>query len=155
RDRVVLQISVDSPSAELHDLHRGRGAWSKAMSGVRTARELGFRVRLAATVSTDAEEAAFREYLDQENVADDDRVIRRVALRGFAQGGVALAKADLVPEVTITDRGVYWHPVGADDQDFFVSDAPLPLAAAIDAVREHWGRERKYSDDLASIFHCA
>jgi len=41
-------------------------------------------------------------------------VIRRIALRGAAAQGIALARADLVPEVTINPRkGVFWHPVGA------------------------------------------
>jgi methionine synthase II (cobalamin-independent) len=46
--------------------------------------------------------------------------IRRIALRGFATKGIALARADLVPEITITADGVYWHPVGAEDADLFV-----------------------------------
>ena len=51
RDRVVVQISLDSPGPELHDSHRGAGAWARAWEGVQIAREEGFRVRLAATDS--------------------------------------------------------------------------------------------------------
>ena len=47
----------------------------------------------------------------------EDRVIRRIALRGAAEEGVPIARADLVPEITITAEGVYWHPVGAEDDD--------------------------------------
>jgi pyruvate-formate lyase-activating enzyme len=148
RDRVVLQISVDSPTPELHDRHRGRGAWQRAIDGIETARAEGFRVRLAATVSTAAEEAAFREFLDRLGIAAEDRVVRRVALRGFAADGVALARADLVPEITITTDGVYWHPVGAEDADLLVTPTVFPLASAFDEVRRH--RER-----LASVFYCA
>jgi pyruvate-formate lyase-activating enzyme len=155
RDRVTLQISVDSPTPELHDLHRGAGSWAKALAGVRVARGLGFRVRLAATVSSDADEARFRAFLDSEEIAEEDRVIRRVALRGFADHGVALSKADLVPEVTITARGVYWHPVGADDDDFLITTRVFPLADAIEAVREAWRREREVHEAMAEIFHCA
>jgi len=155
RDRVILQVSLDSPTPALHDLHRGAGSWKKAMSGVRLARELGFRVRLAATVDNDDDEQRFRDFLDAEGVADEDRVIRRLALRGFAEGGVALARGDLVPEVTLTANGVYWHPVGATDDDFFVQRDIFPLAGAIAAVREQWEREREHHDQLASVFHCA
>jgi len=155
RDRVTLQVSVDSPTPALHDLHRGAGSWKKAMAGVRLARELGFRVRLAATVDTDEDERSFRSFLDAEDVAEEDRVIRRLAQRGFAEGGVALARGDLVPEVTLTANGVYWHPVGADDQDFFIQRDLFPLAGAIAAVREQWEREREHHDQLASVFHCA
>ena len=155
RDRLVLQISVDSPTSVLHDLHRGRGSWQKAMSGVQAAREAGFRVRLAATVSSDEDEASFREFLDRESIAEDHRIVRRIALRGFADEGIALAKSDLVPEVTMAADGVYWHPVGATDADFLVQRVLFPLSDAIDAVREHWTRERQVHDTLAQIFHCA
>jgi hypothetical protein len=155
RDRVVLQVSLDSPTPALHDLHRGGGAWVRAWRGIRIARELGFRVRLAATVSSDADERSFREFLDREGIALDDRVVRRVALRGFAERGVALCRADLAPEVTVTAHGVYWHPVGATDDDFLVSRDSTPLAAAIEAVRRAHALERTHADALAQVFHCA
>jgi hypothetical protein len=81
--------------------------------------------------------------------------VRRVALRGLATEGIPLARADLVPEVTITAEGVYWHPVGADDADFRVSRDVFPLTAAFAAVREVLGRERALTTSLASIFYCA
>src|ERR1700730_945048 len=83
-DRIVLQISLDSATPELHDLHRGRGSWVRAREGIQRARAQGFRVRLAATVSTDTEAEQFRHFLDDEKIAAEDRVIRRVALRGSA-----------------------------------------------------------------------
>jgi sulfatase maturation enzyme AslB (radical SAM superfamily) len=107
RDRIVLQISLDSATPELHDLHRGRGSWARAFQGIQRARAQGFRVRLAATVSTDTEAEQFRHFLDEEKIAAEDRVIRRVALRGSANEGVAFSRADLVPEVTITAECVY------------------------------------------------
>jgi len=111
RDRIVLQISLDSATPDRHDLHRGLGSWARAREGIQCARALGFRVRLAATVTTDAEGEEFRQFLDGEKIPVEDRVIRRIALRGAASEGVALSRADLVPEVTVTAEGVYWHPV--------------------------------------------
>src|SRR5262252_473323 len=55
RDRVTLQISLDSPTPGRHDRHRGTGTWARARKGIERARSEGFRVRLAATVATDAE----------------------------------------------------------------------------------------------------
>jgi pyruvate-formate lyase-activating enzyme len=155
RERLTLQISLDSPTPTLHDRHRGTGSWDRAWRGVETARAEGFRVRLAATVSTDAEEEDFRGFLDGHRVPAEDRVIRRVALRGFAADGVALARADLVPEITITAEGVYWHPVGADDEDFLVTPDIFPLEAAFAAVRRAIEREREHATRLAAVFHCA
>ena len=155
RDRVTLQISLDSPTPERHDRHRGAGTWAKAWKGIEQARAEGFRVRLAATVATDAEAAEFRQFLDSRKISEQDRVIRRIALRGFANEGIALARADLVPEITITADGVYWHPVGAEDEDFLVTRDIFPLADAFAAARRAWERERAHAHRLAAIFNCA
>ena len=155
RDRIVLQISLDSATPELHDLHRGRGSWARAREGIQRARAQGFRVRLAATVSSDTEAEQFRHFLDEEKIAAEDRVIRRVALRGSATEGVALSRADLVPEVTITADGVYWHPVGAQDADLLVTRDIFPLSEAFAAVRRAFDREGEHANKLARIFNCA
>ena len=155
RERVTLQISLDSPDPALHDAHRGNGAWRRAVEGIDVARAEGFRIRLAATVATDEDEGRFRAFLDARQIAPEDRVIRRVALRGAAASGLALSRADLVPEITITAEGVYWHPVGADDDDLFVTRDIFPLAGAFEVVREHVARERAHGDRLATVFHCA
>jgi Radical SAM superfamily/4Fe-4S single cluster domain len=155
RDRIVLQISLDSATPELHDLHRGPGTWARAREGIQRARAQGFRVRLAATVSTDAEAEAFRQFLDEEKIAADDRLIRQIALRGSATEGTAVTRADLVPEVTITAKGVYWHPVGAEDTDLLVAHNIFPLAEAFAAVRLAFEREGEHANKLARIFNCA
>jgi pyruvate-formate lyase-activating enzyme/TusA-related sulfurtransferase len=155
RDRVTLQISLDSPTPERHDLHRGEGTWKRAWQGIERARSEGFRVRLAATVSSDDEAEEFRRFLDDRQIGADDRVIRSIALRGFAEAGIALARADLVPEVTITAEGVFWHPVGAEDADFLVTPDIFPLAQSFAAVRRAFDRERAHGRRLATIFNCA
>jgi organic radical activating enzyme len=155
RDRVILQISLDSATPQRHDLHRGPGTWARTREGIQCARAEGFRVRLAATVSNDDEVSEFRQFLDQEQIAPEDRVIRRIALRGAAREGVALSRADLVPEVTITAEGVYWHPVGAEDADLLVTRDIFPLAASFAAIRQALEREREHAQRLAQIFNCA
>jgi hypothetical protein len=112
-------------------------------------------VRLAATVSTDAEAEEFRNFLDAHKISEENRVIRRIALRGAAREGIALARADLVPEVTITSDGVFWHPVGAEDNDLLVSREIFPLADAFAAVRRAVDREFDHQHRLAKIFNCA
>ena len=55
--RVTMQVSLDSGTPELHDRHRGAGAFDRARAGIALLRELGFHVRVAATVEeTDAAE---------------------------------------------------------------------------------------------------
>ena len=155
RDRITLQISLDSARPELHDLHRGPGTWARTREGIERARAQGFRVRLAATVSTDAEAEEFRQFLDEEKIAAEDRVIRRIALRGSSTEGVAVTRADLVPEVTITAEGVYWHPVGAEDADLLVTHDIFPLSESFAAVRLAFEREGEHANKLARIFNCA
>jgi pyruvate-formate lyase-activating enzyme len=155
RERVTLQISLDSPTPERHDRHRGRGTWARAWRGIERARAEGFRVRLAATLSDDVEAEEFGRFLDAQEIRAEDRVIRRVALRGFAAQGLALARADLVPEITITAEGVYWHPVGADDADLFLTAEIFPLAEAFVALRRALDHETEHGRRLATIFNCA
>src|SRR5689334_6307904 len=154
-DRVTIQISLDSPTPERHDSHRGKGTWTRAWRGIELARAEGFRVRLAATVSTEAEAEEFRSFLDAHHVSEENRVIRRIALRGSAAQGIALARADLVPEVTITAEGVFWHPVGAEDNDLLVTREIFPLAKSFAAVRSAFDREHDHQRRLARIFNCA
>jgi len=155
RDRIVLQISLDSPTPDRHDLHRGRGTWARTREGIQFAHAQGFRVRLAATVSSDAEAEEFRQFLDEEKIAADDRVIRRIARRGAAGEGITLARADLVPEVTITAEGVYWHPVGAEDADLLITSEIFPLSEAFAAVRRAFERDGEHANKLTRIFNCA
>ena len=112
-------------------------------------------MRLAATISTEVEAETFRQFLDEEKIAAEDRVIRRIALRGSASEGIAVSRADLVPEVTITADGVYWHPVGAEDADLLVTRHIFPLAESFGAVRRAFEREGEHGKRLARIFNCA
>jgi organic radical activating enzyme/TusA-related sulfurtransferase len=155
RDRVTLQISLDSPTPERHDRNRGTGAWERAWKGIERARAKGFRVRLAATVASEAEAEEFSIFLNTHRVVEEDRIVRRIALRGFAVEGVALARADLVPEITITADGVYWHPVGAEDTDLLVTREIFPLAESFAAVRRALDKEGEHQRLLARIFNCA
>jgi len=62
-------------------------------------------------------------------------------------------RAGLPPEVTITAEGVYWHPVGAEDDDLLVTREIFPRAESFAAVRRAFDRD--HSRRLASIFNCA
>jgi hypothetical protein len=127
----------------------------RAWKGVERARAEGFRVRLAATVFSDDEAEEFSRFLDAQKIDARDRVIRGVALRGEATQGVALARADLAPEITITAQGVYWHPVGAEDADLLVTTEIFPLEQSLSAVRRAFDQENQHRRALATIFNCA
>ncbi len=155
RDGVTLQISLDSPTPEVHDLHRGLGSWAKARAGIVTARKLGFRVRVAASASTQQQLSTMNEFLENQGIPPEDRVLRQIALRGNAKTGLAMARPELIPELTVTSQGVYWHPVGATDDDFLISKQISPLSAALDQARHMLAEDGALRNRLAQIFNCA
>jgi pyruvate-formate lyase-activating enzyme len=159
REGFTLQISVDSATPHQHDRHRGAGSWQRAMDGVRTALAEGFQVRVAATVAVEEtgpdELAAFHSLLDDLGVRPQDQVVRPVAQRGFAESGVTLTVESLVPEVTVTADGVYWHPVGADHDDQLVTRDLFPLGDAIAEVQRRFVEHRRTAMAAAEQFTCA
>ncbi len=157
RDRLVLQISLDSATPELHDRHRGPRSWERAVAGIRTAQAEGFRVRVAATLEPErfTELEPFRAFLDALGIDRDDQVIRALAHRGVADTGLELTVESLIPEITVTADGVYWHPVSADHDDQLVTRDLFPLRDAIDEVRRRFVAHRARADAAAQWFPCA
>jgi len=157
REGLTLQISLDSPTSELHDRHRGAGSFARAIEGVHTAIDLGFRVRVAATLGTDAgnAEAELQQFFDELGLQEDQRVVRRVARQGSANAGLTVSRTSLIPEVCVTAEGVYWHPVAAIDPDMLVTKHWRPFAAALSAMRDEYRQYRIAGDVLASAFPCA
>jgi pyruvate-formate lyase-activating enzyme len=157
REGLTLQVSLDSAAAPLHDRHRGEGTFALALQGISTLLDLGFRVRVAATLGADAgsAEADLAELCDQLGLGPDQRVVRRVARQGLANTGLVVSRRSLVPEVCVTAEGVWWHPVAAVDPAMKVRDGWRPLAGVIGAVREEYRGYRVSGDLLASTFPCA
>ena len=157
RSRLTLQVSVDSATPAIHDSHRGTGSWAKAVNGIRIAHEEGFRVKVAATLPADQmhELDPFHVFLDTLGVSREDQVIRALAHRGVADSGIELTVDSLIPEVTITADGVYWHPVAADHDDQFVTRDIFPLADAIAEITRRFVAHRRAADRAAEWFPCA
>jgi len=147
RDHVTLQVSLDSGTPELHDRHRGAGSFARARTGIALARELGFRVRVAATVDAvdAAEEAGLHHLLEQDGIPPEDRLVRRVAKTGLADWGVAIGVDRIWPEPALAADGAWWHPVGITDSGMQVASAPLPVVtvlAVISATLNDPGQDR-------------
>jgi len=152
-----MQISIDSATPDRHDMHRGNGSWAKAVDGVRIARGEGFTVHVAATLTTNdrREENELRAFLDSLGIAREHQIVRPLAHRGAADAGIELTVETLVPEVTITADGAFWHPVGADDDDQLVTTDVFPLTATIEQVRELYREHQRNAEQAARTFTCA
>lgn len=154
---VVLQVSLDSATADLHDRQRGRGSWSRAMEGIGQARDLGFRIRVAATLYDEdpAGVAALHGRLDADGIPPEDRLIRPVAQEGFAAQGVHVSIDTLEPEPTITADGAWWHPVAVADPHLRIHDAPLPIAEILGVVKDTVAVQDAAARAGREVFRCA
>jgi MoaA/NifB/PqqE/SkfB family radical SAM enzyme len=135
--RLILQVSLDGARPEQHDPYRGKGSWLKTVDGIRMLLEAGFRIRLSTT-ETPANSAFMEEicgFRQSLGVSDEDHIIRALAKRGFSEEGMEVGKHNLVPEMTINDKGVYWHPLSTDP-DLLVCEEIFPLAAAVSQIEE-------------------
>jgi pyruvate-formate lyase-activating enzyme len=135
--RVTMQVSLDSGTPALHDRHRGAGSFDRARAGIALLRELGFRVRVTATVDAADrdEQAGLDELLDAHGIPHADRLVRPIARQGFADWGIPLSIDGLWPEPALTADGAWWHPVGITDPAMQVASEPLPVVTVLAVIR--------------------
>lgn len=157
RDGVTLQVSLDSAEPALHDQHRGSGSHARTLAGIAQARTLGFTVRIAATLHEDEADtaAALHILLDTLGINADDRLIRPVAQQGFADKGLQVSIDSLQPEPTVTNDGIWWHPVAVTDPAMRLADHPLPLAPVFDIIRDTVAVQDAAQREGRHVFRCA
>jgi MoaA/NifB/PqqE/SkfB family radical SAM enzyme len=130
-----IQVSLDGANAADHDAYRGAGSWAKTVAGIKQLQAHGFRVRLSTTetpanTARIADICAFHQAL---GIPEADHFVRPLARRGFAEEGIEVSMATLVPELTASIDGIFWHPL-ATDADLQVSKRLFPLAEARERV---------------------
>lgn len=136
---LVVQVSLDGATPAQHDPYRGAGSWQQTVAGIHRLLDAGLHVRLATTETPAnaahlAELAAFRRSL---GIPDEDYVVRPLARRGFSAEGIDVEPATLVPELTATVDGIYWHPLASPgSRDMLVTRAHFPLAEAVRCIEE-------------------
>ncbi|MEO6999249.1 MAG: radical SAM protein [Terracoccus sp.] len=156
RDAVTLQVSLDSAGPTIHDDNRGAGSHARALSGIRLARGLDFRVKIAATVTASDLESvpALNGFLDELDVPAEDRLVRPVAAEGFADDGQHISLDTVEPEPTLTVDGAWWHPVAVTSGALRVADHPLPLAEVYDVIRDVISFQAASSSEGREVFRC-
>jgi len=154
---VVLQVSLDSATPEMHDRMRGAGSWARALDGIGLAHSLGFRVKVAATRLDEDPEGVreLHERLDAEGIDPDDRLIRPVAAEGFAEQGMHVSIDNLEPEPVITADGAWWHPVAVTNPHMKIADAPLDLMEVFGVVRDTLRVHDAAAQAGREVFRCA
>lgn len=132
---LIIQVSLDGSRPETHDAYRGAGSWQKTTAGIQRLQERGLHVRLSTT-ETPANTldldliCAFHQSL---NIPEEDHIIRPLARRGASEEGMEVSRDTLLPELTVSRDGVYWHPLSTDD-DMLVSKTIFPLADHVNIV---------------------
>lgn len=135
-DSLIVQVSLDGGRSQEHDAYRGKGAWEKAVEGIRMLQERGFRVRIGTT-----ETPVNSPYLDllcefhrSLGIPDEDHFVRPLAKRGYSREGLELNMGNLIPEVTVNLDGIFWHPLSTD-ADMQISRSIFPLSESVDRIR--------------------
>jgi len=134
---LVVQVSLDGGQADTHDAYRGKGSWVKTVEGIRNLLEKGFRVRLSTTEtpanqSSLAEICAFHQLM---GIPEENHFVRPLARRGAAQEGMPVSRDTLSPEITVSMKGVYWHPLSTDE-DMRISEQIFPLSEHVRLVMD-------------------
>lgn len=154
-DNLFIQVSLDGGRAEDHDAYRGQGTWAKTVAGIKLLQAAGFRIKLSTT-----ETAANRDHLDEVRsfrrslgIAAEDHFIRPLARRGFSQEGITIEKEILLPELTVTSDGIFWHPLASpSSKDLQVSRDIFPLAAAVTTIQSWLDSLNSTSGDMLQCF---
>jgi MoaA/NifB/PqqE/SkfB family radical SAM enzyme len=136
-DNLTLQVSLDGDKPDIHDAYRGKGSWIKTVAGIRTLKQLGFRVTLATT-ETPANSSHLPElcqFHQDLGIPEEDHLIRALAKRGYASEGLEVTKMNLSPELTCNLHGVFWHPISTAP-DMQVRNQLFPLREALCLVAQ-------------------
>ncbi|WP_298343614.1 radical SAM protein [Ferrimicrobium sp.] len=113
---LVIQTSLDGARAETHDFHRGRGSWARTMEGIHCLTSLGLTLRVAMTATPENENEVYdaERLLVGAGVAATNFLVRPLLQRGHSTSGLEISDVSTVPELTVAEDGLYWHPAGAD-----------------------------------------
>ncbi len=117
--------------ALVHLLQRQRGDGPAALTTDTLLADTAWREGEANVV-------AMRYLFRSLGIADENHFIRPLARRGFSSEGLEVGPGTLVPELTATINGIYWHPLASpSSKDMLVTRQLFPLSAAVTCVQKN------------------
>lgn len=138
---VALQISLDSPDADVNDEMRGDNNFAKVVDAIPRLRDLGITVRIATTGEpgrlTADDHARLCALHRSLGVSDEDHIVRPIVRRGRAADtgvGQTFSPEEIPAELCITADGAFWSPFGPTvrrdelDTDLLISRTTSPLS---------------------------
>jgi MoaA/NifB/PqqE/SkfB family radical SAM enzyme len=134
---LTIQVSLDGAQASAHDAYRGKGSWAKTVEGIHVLLDNHFHVRLSTT-ETPANQASIGEickFHEALGISEADHFVRPLAKRGAAKEGLEVTRETLAPELTVSARGVFWHPL-SPHEDMRISEEIFPLSQPFQLVLE-------------------
>ena len=84
--------------------------------------------------------------------------MRPLVKRGFADAGMEVSDALMVPELAVTADGLHWHPVGGDlasSPDLLVARGEHSLAEGKRLVTQRFLELRQADGSLPRAYRCA
>ena len=116
------------------------------------------RAAMTETEASAGEVDELRALLAGVGIEREDFAVRPLVKRGFADDGLEVSDAVMVPELTITADGAHWHPVGGDlasSPDLVVARGQVTLAEAKRRIVERFLRLRQQDGSLPEAYQCA
>jgi hypothetical protein len=113
---------------------------------------------MTETEANAGEAEELRTLLADVGIDGDGFAVRPLVRRGFAETGLDVTDAVMVPELTITADGAHWHPVGGDvdsSPDLVVARGEVSLAEAKRLIVERFLRLRQLDGSLPEAYACA
>ena len=160
KQRLVVQTSLDGVRPDTHDLHRGKGSWIRTKEGIHHFVQLGFEVRVAMTETPENthEIEEVSQLLGVIGIKPENFMVRPLLRRGFSDDGLEIGSENTIPELTVTQDGVYWHPAGADAEsstDMLLASGEVSLSKAKQLVIERFFMARLRDGSLPRVYRCA
>ncbi len=136
---LTLQVSLDGECATCHDAFRGAGSWAKTVKAIRCLVAAGLRVTIGATEThvNRPHLARLGAFVRGLGLDEADVFVRPLTRRGLSHEGLELTPADLLPELTVTVEGTYWHPQSAGEA-MLLSRSLSPLSASLAVLRANF-----------------